>query len=212
MRKQSVIQAKKNPNPQGKGLVPVLDDWQRARPDALQRKAPGQLLLDWFVSTLVLSARFSFRPVVGQSYHLYYRRGHWRLSLIAPEEWVGDSFGDAIGCCVLQPDMTWRVTPEPDLAQRRELAQLLEELASQFIDSLAGDEPLAERLPGYRRELPYYQRMLATALGVSLRGAVAPGALAAPVGALARDAGVDIAKCLIRPDPGTRDPERSGSD
>jgi hypothetical protein len=191
-----VTQGKKIPNPQGKGLVPVLDDWQRARPAGLSRKEPDELLLDWFVSTLVLSAQFSFRPVVGQFYYLYFRKGGWRLSLIAPEEWSHEGFGECIGRCVLQPDMTWQVQPDRDLVQRPALSRLLGDLATQFTESLAGDERLGERLPGYRRELPYHQRMLATALGVSLRDAAGSAALAAPVRALALEAGVDIAKRL----------------
>ena len=162
----------KNPNPQGKGLVPVLADWQATRPAAVREKPPQALLLDWFASALVLSARFNFRPAVGQSYFLYSRAGDWQLSLVAPGEWGARSPGACLGRCEMRRDMTWTLEPDPDLEANPQLRDELALLIEGFTDSLADDVSLGEQLPAYRRDLPYYQRMLATALGASLRASL----------------------------------------
>jgi hypothetical protein len=159
----------KNPNPQGKGLVAVLADWQDTRPRGLREKAPSVLLRDWFTSALVLSASFRFRPAVGQAYYLYSRRGEWRLSLIGPEEWGGRDAGACLGRCELRPDMTWHLDAADDLDRQPELRAELEALIESFTEQLGEEGRLADQLPGYRRDLPYHQRMLATALGASLR-------------------------------------------
>jgi hypothetical protein len=159
----------KNPNPQGKGLVAVLADWQATRPQEPHEKAPAVLLRDWFTSALVLSASFRFRPAVGQAYYLYSRGGDWRLSLIAPGEWGGRDAGACLGRCELRADMTWSLEPADDLDRQPELLAELEQLIEGFTQQLGDEGALAEHLPGYRRDLPYHQRMLATALGASLR-------------------------------------------
>lgn len=160
----------KNPNPQGKGLVTVLADWQDSRPQGVARKNPAQLLRDWFASALVLSARFSFRPAPGQTYFLYCREGEWSLSLVAPREWRGAGPGACLGRCELRTDMTWSLEPAADLEEQPQLMEELDKLIEGFTASLGSDVSLGDQLPGYRRDLPYHQRMLATALGASLRG------------------------------------------
>lgn len=172
---------RRNPNPQGKGTVAVLADWQATRPREAARKSPEVLLLDWFVSALVLSARFSFRPAIGQRYWLYCREGQWQLSLVGPSEWGARRPGTCLGACELRGDMTWSLTREAGHAQDEDLQEHLVALVTGFMTSLDSDSALAEQLPGYRRELPYYQRLLATALGRSLREATGDTAhLAAP--------------------------------
>ena len=42
----------KTPNPQGKGMVPVLHDWQGLRPTVSGPKAPGEILRDYCLSPL----------------------------------------------------------------------------------------------------------------------------------------------------------------
>jgi len=57
-------------NPQGKGAVPVLDALhalQAWQPDV---KSADQILREFCLSTLVLSARFDFRVVPGNTYYL----------------------------------------------------------------------------------------------------------------------------------------------
>lgn len=159
----------KNPNPQGKGVVPILSDWSDTRPARVNAKAPAELLFDWFASALVLSAEFSFKPVPGQAYFLYAQDERWQLSLVAPEEWRGREVGDCLGRCELRHDMTWSVAADADLANKPALQQRLAALAESFMSDLDRDEELDAVLPGYRRELPYYQRLLATGLGTSLR-------------------------------------------
>ncbi|MEM1402687.1 MAG: DUF2452 domain-containing protein [Pseudomonadota bacterium] len=159
----------KNPNPQGKGTVPVLADWAATRPQAAADKSPAVLLLDWFVSAIVLSAKFQFRPALGQQYFLYLGEDSWQLSLIAPHEWGERAPGEFLGECALRTDMTWQIEPDEAGLQEPAIRERLSELASSFTESLTEDNSLREALPGYRRDLPYYQRMLATGLGSSLQ-------------------------------------------
>ncbi len=68
-------------NPQGKGAVPVLDALhalQAWQPDV---KSADQILREFCLSTLVLSARFDFRVVPGNTYYLYH--GAPRLAAFA---------------------------------------------------------------------------------------------------------------------------------
>jgi hypothetical protein len=198
----------KTPNPQGKGLVPVLADWQATRPVLHERKDPQRLLRDWFASALVLSADFRFRPVVGQAYFLYHRDGRWRLSLIAPEEWRNDRGGRCLGRCELRPDMTWSIEPLSGFEADEVLLGELSALVASFAEDLERSDRLDDVVPGYRRELPYHQRMLATALGSSLRLSVDREArLAAPARALLRAAGGFSAPILLAspPDTGKQD-------
>ena len=181
--------SQKNPNPQGKGQVPVLADWQAMRPGEVGEKAPALLLLNWFVSTLVLSAEFSFRPVVGVTYHLYLAGQRWKLSLIGPDEWGDRTPGVYLGACLLRRDTTWDLQPCASGLQQPAIRERLAELADDFVETLDGSESVREALPGYRRNLPYYQRMLATALGSSLRdSAQRLGMLNAPGRLLLNDA------------------------
>lgn len=186
------MHADKNPNPQGKGVAPLLADWQATRPARAAAKAPGELLLDWFNSALVLSAAFRFRPVQGQDYYLYLRDGAWRLSLIGPDEWGARDAGECLGRCRLRADMTWAIEPQADLAQRRELRQALAALASGFLDALDHDGAADDLLPGYRRDLSYFQRLLATGLGSSLRASLAEAGAATLSARTLRDAGETV--------------------
>ena len=98
---------KKNPNPQGKGLVPVLRDWGATRPEGSTRKNAAEFLRDYCISSLVLAARFKFRPVIGRTYYLYAGDTEWTLSLIGPEEWHAAAPGRFLAPCRLRRDMTW---------------------------------------------------------------------------------------------------------
>ncbi|MDP5054201.1 MAG: DUF2452 domain-containing protein [Congregibacter sp.] len=143
----------KNPNPQGKGLVPVLAHWGETRPAAVNAKAPAELLFDWFASVLVLSAKFQFKPALGQTYYLYARNGNWQLSLVGPGEWGTREVGDCLGICELRSDMTWSITPDAGMAKKPDLQSALARVVDAFMTSLESDDALAEHLPGYRREL-----------------------------------------------------------
>jgi hypothetical protein len=163
------MHSEKNPNPQGKGVVPLLADWQSTRPARVEAKTPAHLLLDWFASMLVLSAEFSFKPVAGQCYYLYLREGNWHLSLISPEEWGERRIGDCLGRCRLRHDMTWQIEADDEPAELSALRAQLATLLEAFLSDLDCDAAAETRLPGYTRNLPYYRRLLATGLGTSLR-------------------------------------------
>ena len=99
----------KNPNPQGKGMVPVLRDWATMQPSVVAPKSPAAFLRDYCISSLVLAADFRFKPVVGNTYFLYARERDWNLSLIAPDEWGQRRPGECLGECHLRADMTWEI-------------------------------------------------------------------------------------------------------
>ncbi len=163
----------KNPNPQGKGLTPVLDAWRGLQPAGAQAKSPQQVLTDYFTTLLVLSAEFSFKPAPGVSYFLYLRGSRWILSLISPPEWAGRLPGPCLGRCELQTDMTWTLTPENGIADSSELRAALGAFQSGFVELLDSDSTLEASLPHYVAHLPYYRRLLAAGLANSLSQSLA---------------------------------------
>ena len=74
------------PNPQGKGLVGFLLDWNYSSPREVTAKPQAQVLADYFTSLLVLSAKFKFKPTFGKNYYLYWDETCLSLSLISPKE------------------------------------------------------------------------------------------------------------------------------
>ena len=86
------------PNPQGKGLVPVLDSLTESRAAiSVPPKQINQIANELFTSLFVLHSKFQFKPVLGKSYWLYLRNNSFQLSMIAPHEWGGNSYGQYIG-------------------------------------------------------------------------------------------------------------------
>lgn len=160
---------KVNPNPQGKGLVPVLDAWQSVQPTRVEPKSAPRLLSDYLVSLLVLSAQFGFKPVPGKSYYLYWRDGEWRLSLIGPVEWGTAQPGECLGECQLGFDMTWHLVRQEGVEPSEALAQAVDVFVAQFSETIASADALEETLPFYVRQLPFYRRLLATGLAASLQ-------------------------------------------
>lgn len=156
-------------NPQGKGLVPMLEHWHALRPAPAVAKNPGRLLADYCLSSLILSARFAFKPVVGKTYYLYWCRREWRLSLVSPQEWGQGRPGSYACACRLKTDLTWELLAAGDVEQDDDLAQALGSFLRAFVDSVAGAEDIDSALPTYMAHLPYYQRMLATGLSTSLK-------------------------------------------
>jgi hypothetical protein len=171
----------KNPNPQGKGCVPVLQDWAGARPQLPIRKSTAEILRDYCLSGLVLAATFRFRPVPGKHYFLYCNESDWMLSLVAPQEWGTAAPGDFVADCQLQTDMTWQLDFAPKGGGHR-ARERLQQFVEGFADMLAEQESPEDALPFYVPELPYFQRMLATGLAVSLQHSIrdaGPNSLAA---------------------------------
>lgn len=158
----------KNPNPQGKGLTPVLEEWRGVQPARVAAKPARQVLADYFTTLLVLSAEFNFKPAPGVSYFLYLRDSQWLLSLIAPEEWRGRSPGPCLGRCELQLDMTWTLMPLEDIGEQDALVDALAAFQEGFRELLDSDSALEDSLPYYVAQLPYYRRLLAAGLANSL--------------------------------------------
>lgn len=155
-------------NPQGKGLVPCLADWEAFQPSTIKNKNIEQLCAQYLTSLLVLFSDFSFRPVVGNVYYLYFKKQQWMLSLIEPGRWSPEKRGDYFGSCQLHEDMTWSFnTYDPD-QQQPDTQKALREFYLNVIQTLNSDKPMSENLPFYVDDLPYYRRMAATGLARSM--------------------------------------------
>lgn len=159
----------KNPNPQGKGLVPVLAALSDAgRSIVVPPKQVQQVSGELFTSLFVLGSRFGFKPVVGRSYWLYRRAGEFELSLLAPAQWSAVVYGQYIGVCELHADLTWTLTlSEAALADQLLMREIGERRAA-FDEELQSAESVDDVLPVFKEELPFYQRVFASALAGSL--------------------------------------------
>lgn len=163
-------------NPQGKGLVGFLLDWNYSSPRAVVAKQPGRLLADYFTSLLVLSSDFRFKPAYDKEYYLYRSGDGWALSLIAPQEWrSADKLANFVGTCVLHRDATWSIDPSDNLGRPGPVTEGLALFYEGFVDKLNSRQPLENELPVYEAKLPYYQRLFAAALSRSVRGSLERG-------------------------------------
>ncbi len=171
----SAIARKTDGNPEGKGLNGFLLDWYQSEPRGVVAKPRHQVLAELFTSTLVLSAAFKFRPVVGVENYLYWINAEWSLSLVAPDEWSYERRASFAGTCVLQRDMTWTIAPSDLLAENNSVSDAMGRFYDAFAETLDTDLTLEEILPFYVARLPYYQRLYASALSRSLRAAVTLG-------------------------------------
>ena len=161
---------KKNPNPQGKGLVPVLESLAESR--ALISSVPkqiNQISTELFTSLFVLHSQFQFKPVPGKSYWLYQRGEQFQLSLISPQEWGNDTFGLYVGECVLQPDITWSLSLDTAAASNETLMTLIKDKQTEFELAMKSADSVDSVLPFYLDGLPFYQRVFASALANSLK-------------------------------------------
>jgi len=174
LRDRSVT-IKTNGNPEGKGLNGFLLDWHRTEPRGVVVKSQRQVLAEFFTSLLVLSAKFKYRPAVNVPNYLYWINNEWSLSLISPEEWSDERRAGFACVCLLQPDMTWTIEPSAQLAQKSDVSAAVGQFYDAFVDTLDSDLTLEEILPFYVESMPYYQRLHASALSRSIRGAVTIG-------------------------------------
>ena len=63
-----------------------------------------KMVMEFEYNKLIFEAKFSFEPIIGQTYHLYKREnGESMLSIIAPEECNFDS----LGSFYLNADQIW---------------------------------------------------------------------------------------------------------
>ncbi len=157
------------PNPQGKGLVPVLENLEKSRPLlSIPAKSIHQISSELFTSLFVLESRFAFKPVMGQCYYLYHKRKQYRLSLIAPEEWVNGELGGYIGKCLLHEDMTWTLELSEEATNNPEFQNDIVNRQLEFEQMLENADTVTSILPIFNEKLPYYQRIFASALAYSL--------------------------------------------
>lgn len=171
--------SKADGNPEGKGHSGFLLDWHRSTPRGVVAKPHRQVLAEFFTSMLVLSASFKYKPAVGVPNYLYWTKGEWSLSLIAPGEWSGEwekerQSGFA-GTCILHPDMTWTITPSDRLDGDNPVSDAAGRFYDAFAEALDTDLTLEEILPFHVERMPYYQRLYASALSRSIRAAVTLG-------------------------------------
>ena len=163
----------KNPNPQGKGLVPVLESLAGSRTlVSVVPKHINQISSELFTSLFVLHSHFQFKPVVGKSYWLYQRDDQFQLSLISPAEWGESGFGLFVGECVLQQDVTWTLSLDTAAANNKTLMQIIESKRREFEQALTSAKSVDNVLPFYLADLPFYQRVFAAALANSLNGSM----------------------------------------
>jgi hypothetical protein len=180
---QVTKRTEKNPNPQGKGCVAILQDWALLRPERLKRKSAADILRDYCLSALVLAAKFRFRPVPGLPYYLYCDEQDWMLSLIGPGEWGERMPGEFVAGCCLQADATW-LLEFGELRPDSLAAMRLQRFVEGFSNALASQESPLDGLPFYAEKLPYYQRLLATGLAVSLQHSICETGAAAVMATL----------------------------
>ncbi len=165
----------KTPNPQGKGLVPVLAALTEAgglSQVPVLPKSISQIANELFTSMFVLESRFSFKPVPQRSYWLYRdpldSQGRFSLSLLSPEQWSTTVYGQVIGHCVLQADLTWTLELSDEAAADNEMMAYIAERRRRFGQELAEAEQVDDLLPVFQHNLPFYQRVFASALAGSL--------------------------------------------
>lgn len=164
------------PNPQGKGLVGFLLDWDYSAPRGVVAKPKGRILSDYFTTLLILSAAFKFKPAFETNYYLYTEESGWSLSLISPAEWDTTAKREAfVGRCVLHADSTWSIEPSQNLKESRPVAEAIGDAYDAFVERLDSASPLEDELPFYEAKLPYYQRLFAAALSRSLRASLTYG-------------------------------------
>lgn len=157
------------PNPQGKGLLPVLDAlYTVTRALNVPAKPLNRIADELFTSLFVLSCAIKFKPVLGRCYWLYRKPDGYRLSLIAPEQWSETQSGLYVGQCELQNDLTWSL----ELSERcLGNSVLMVEIARQredFDRQLQAYDCIEQALPTYSGALPFYARVLASGLACSL--------------------------------------------
>ena len=163
-----------NPNPQGKGLRPVMAFLEESRAPALmaQPKQIKQISLELFTSLFVLESDFKFKPVRGSNYWLYQKNGRFWLSPIRPDEWDERVYGRYIGECELHEDMTWSLEMCEEAAEDQALMASLEQRWEAFEEAMEESETVEDALPRYQGQMPFYQRAYAFALAHSLRASM----------------------------------------
>ena len=159
---------KKNPNPQGKGLVPVLSELSRFKYQDAEAKSLEKISSEIFTALFVLKSEFSFCPRSNQDYYLYQKEDRYFLSLLSPKEWgVKSPYPHFIGTCQLHSDMAWSINLDENLDPK--MVKQIENKFNDYKKELSSKEKIDELLPGYIETCSFYQRALIWSLGQSLR-------------------------------------------
>jgi hypothetical protein len=174
------MMAKRNPNPQGKGLVPILAGLQQ---HMLRLQVPPkpitQIEMELFTSLFVLQSEIRFNPAVGQVYWLYSRPEGYRLSLIGPDEWHKEMPHRYIGRCELLVDRTWTLDLAAEVAEDAAFIAHIERQRDIFQTALEQAEHIEDILPTFVPTLSYQGRVFAYILGRSLRHSMQLSGIAA---------------------------------
>jgi hypothetical protein len=160
---------KRKANPQGKGLVPVLQGLEQLVPRVrLQPKQIDQIEMELFTSLFVLQSELKFAPVPDQSYWMYHTDSGYRLLMVGPDEWHRPYPGRCIGECILQQDRTWTLLLQAELALDKAFLDQIAALHSKLQQRLTRSARVEEVLPAFEASLGYHGRVLAFLLGKSL--------------------------------------------
>tara|TARA_B110000305_G_C19420345_1_gene630545 strand:- start:1467 stop:2033 length:567 start_codon:yes stop_codon:yes gene_type:complete len=158
-----------NPNPQGKGLVPILQGLDRHRLDRLlPPKKIDQVQMELFTSMFVLKSEIRFSPLPNQRYYLYQTDGRYKLLLVGPQQWCTPYRGRYIGECILHDDRTWSMALDPAMAHDTKFMAHIEQEQEKLQSALESAETVEDVLPVFEGALGYNSRILAYILGKSL--------------------------------------------
>ncbi len=158
-----------HPNPQGKGLTPLVDSLTDfTRQLCPMPKPVQQIAAELFTALFVLESQIRFKPVLEKSYWLYQKQGVYHLSLIAPEEWSEQRSGLLVGECRLLHDLTWSLALADSALANTALMQAIDTRRKQFEQQLSSAAELHDTLPVYVGSLSFYSRVLGSALAYSL--------------------------------------------
>jgi len=158
-----------NPNPQGKGLVPILQGLDTHRLDRLlPPKKIDQVQMELFTSMFVLKSDIRFNPVADRPYYLYQTDGRYKLLMVGPQEWCSPYRGRFIGECILHRDRTWSMALDPAMSHDREFMARIEQEQDNLQQILEQAQCLEDILPVFEESLGYNSRILAYILGKSL--------------------------------------------
>jgi hypothetical protein len=159
----------KQGNPQGKGLVPSLQSLEAFRRLPARDRSSREWLLDYLAGALVLSAKFSFRPLINRTYYLYWCDGEWTLSMISPAQWGDRLRASPVAECVLRDDYSWTLVVHESVAHNPDLLAALAAFQAGFLTHIDTPKPLVDGLPFCQADLSWYPRLMALGLSKSLK-------------------------------------------
>ncbi len=159
----------RNPNPQGKGIVPVLQGLQQHWLEpVVMPKQIDQIEMELFTSLFVLQSEFKFNPVPNKSYWMYGTDSGCRLLLVGPDEWHKPYPGHFIGECVLRKDRTWTLMLADVLTRDHTFMAMIDEHRTRLHAAFEQANKIDDLLPAFENSLGYYGRVMAYIVGRSL--------------------------------------------